>query len=75
MIKFFLILLSGLILGTILHEAYHYFAALYCGANPEIILATYGIGIKSSYHSSELVAFSITGVCVLISFYIAVKNK
>jgi len=75
MIKFFLTLLSGLTLGTILHEIYHYLVALYNGANPEIILATYGIGIKSSYHSSELIAFSITGVCFLISIYIAVKNN
>ena len=74
MIKFFLTLVSGVIVGTILHEAFHYLAALYHGANPQIVFGI-GIGVKSSYHSSELIAFSITGICILVSFYLAVKNR
>lgn len=70
-VKFFLIVLCGLIMGTILHEIYHYLAA----NNPRIVFSNYGIGIASKNGSSELVAYSITILTTIIFFLIAIYGK
>ena len=75
--RFFLTLITGLIVGTFLHEVYHYLEAYYHNANPQIVIRGFGVGVQSSYYSSETVAFTITGVCFIISLIIAIhyENK
>lgn len=73
-IKFFMNMVGGIIAGTILHEIYHYAEAILHNGNPKIIFVGYGVGIKSSYHSSEIIAFVITAFCVLLSFFISIRR-
>lgn len=74
MIKFFLTLIAGILVGTLFHELYHYFAALVNNGNPHFVVGI-GIGVRSTYHSSELVAFTITGFFFLLSFWLSVLSR
>ena len=70
---FVLIIILGAILGTIFHEIYHYVMALINNANPSIIISTYGVGIQSDYHSSEVIAFIISVIIIVIFMKIAIN--
>jgi hypothetical protein len=72
--KFFLKVLLGIFVGTIFHEIYHFIIALNHNANPRLVFVSYGIGIKSSYHSSEIIAFSITILFTILAFVWAITD-
>jgi hypothetical protein len=67
------IIILGVILGTVFHEIYHYIMALINNANPSIVISDYGIGIQSSYHSSEIVAYTISMITLIIFVIIALN--
>jgi hypothetical protein len=64
----------GVIFGTLLHELYHYLAALVNKGNPDILITGYGIGVKSGHYSSEIVAYGITFITIILFFVISVKK-
>lgn len=72
--RFFLKIVLGIVVGTILHEVYHYIQALIHHANPHIVLGI-GVGVRSTYHSSEFIAFSITGLFTILGFIYAVRTQ
>jgi len=69
-IRFFLTILIGLILGTVGHEIYHYLAA----PEAHLIITSYGVGIASKGGSSEVIAYAITGSVTLLFVILAIKN-
>lgn len=61
----------GAILGTIGHEAYHFYA----GVDSRLVFASYGVGIRSKNGSSELTAYLITFTILVLWSIMVFKNE